>query len=68
MTKERSLIGSIAGSSKQEQIDMFIDWYRDGLLDLGALITDRFEFADIALAADRLAKGQIEGRALVSMS
>lgn len=67
MSKERSLIGSIAGSSKQEQIDMFIDWYRDGLLDLGALITDRFAFKDIAVAAGRLERGEIEGRALVSM-
>lgn len=62
--KEKTVMGSIAGSCKQEQIDDFVDWYRDGHLDLESMISDRVAFADIADGAARLERGEIEGRAL----
>ena len=64
VAKEKTVMGSIAGSCKQEQIDEFVDWYRDGHLDLESMISDRIPFADIAEGAARLARGEIEGRAL----
>lgn len=65
--KEKTVVGSLAGSCRQEQIDDFVDWYRDGLLDLDGLITDRIGFDAIAEGAGRLARGEIEGRALALM-
>ncbi|MEZ5651287.1 MAG: zinc-binding dehydrogenase [Burkholderiaceae bacterium] len=64
MMKEKSLVGVLGGSAPQERIDDFIDWYRDGVLDLEALVTDRFRFDQIPAAADALARGQIVGRAI----
>jgi Zn-dependent alcohol dehydrogenase len=64
LMKEKSLLGALGGSCDQEQIDTFIDWYRDGRLDLGALVTDRYHFEDIPVGASALENGQIEGRAI----
>lgn len=64
LMKEKSLLGALGGSCRQEQIDEFIDWYRDGWLDLAALVTDRFHFEDIPAGAQALEAGLIEGRAI----
>ena len=64
LMKQKSLLGALAGSCRQEQIDDFLDWYRDGVLDLAALVTDRCRFEDIPAAAESLARGRIEGRAI----
>lgn len=64
LMKEKSLLGALGGSCGQERIDEFIDWYRDGVLDLSALVTDRYPFEDIPAAAQALANGRIEGRAI----
>jgi len=67
LMKEKTLLGALGGSVRQERLDDYIDWYRDGLLDLGALVTDRYEFDDIAAGADALARGAIAGRAIALM-
>lgn len=67
MMKEKTLLGTVAGSCRQEHIDLFLDWYQDGILDLSALVTDRYRFDDIAMAADALGKGRVDGRAIVLM-
>ena len=64
MRKQKSMVGVLGGSAPQQQIDDFIDWYRDGILDLAALVTDRFRFDDIPAAADALERGRIAGRAI----
>lgn len=68
LMKEKTILGALGGSCRQEQIDDFIDWYRDGLLDLAALVTDRYRFEEIPVAAEALARGQIEGRAIALMN
>lgn len=64
LMKEKSLAGALAGSCAQERIDDFLDWYRDGLLDLSALVTDRYRFDQIPEGAAALAAGRITGRAI----
>lgn len=67
MSAGTSLTGTLAGSCSQEQIDDFLDWWRKGKLDLNSLVTDSFDFTEIALAADALATGRVVGRAIVVM-
>lgn len=64
LVQEKSLIGALGGSTAQEKLDDYIDWYRDGLLDLEALVTDRYRFDEIPKGADALARGQVKGRAI----
>lgn len=66
MATEKTLLGTMAGSCRQEHIDMFIDWYRDGRLDLQAMVTDRFPLEQIVVAVEALSRGDITGRALVT--
>lgn len=64
MFKEKTLAGSLGGSSRQAQIDDYIDWCHDGLLDLSALVTHRYTFDEIPAGAEALARGEITGRAV----
>lgn len=61
---EKTLMGALGGSAPQEQLDDYIDWYRDGVLDLQALVTDRYRFEDIPAGAQALEQGRIAGRAI----
>jgi len=67
MATEKTLLGTMAGSCRQDQIDMFIEWFQDGRLDLRAMVTDRFPLDRIAPAVAALARGDITGRALVTL-
>ena len=67
MPTEKTLLGTMAGSCRQDQIDMFIEWFQDGRLDLRAMITDRFPLDQIAPAVAALARGDITRRALVTL-
>jgi S-(hydroxymethyl)glutathione dehydrogenase/alcohol dehydrogenase len=67
MRKQKSLLGVLGGSARQERIDEFIDWARDGILDLETLITDRWRFEEIPLAAEALELGRVKGRAIALM-
>jgi Zn-dependent alcohol dehydrogenase len=64
---ERSLIGSMGGSSKQEHILRYLEWERDGQLDLERMVTTRYSFEEIGEATSDLAAGKILGRSIVVM-
>lgn len=64
MFKEKTLSGSLGGSSLQAHIDDYIDWCQDGHLDLEALITHRCSFDEIIDSARALEQGLIAGRAI----
>ena len=65
MAAERTLLGSMAGSCRQDHIDMFVDWFLDGRLDLRTMVTNRFRIEDIRPAVAALGRGEIMGRGLV---
>ncbi len=64
---EKSLVGSCGGSSETRDIARFADWCRQGHLDLRALVTDRFTFDQVPDAVEALRRGEILGRALITM-
>ena len=66
LLNEKRFIGSIGGSCQPERdFPMFLDWSRDGRLDLDALVTARYALDDINQAATDLEEGRIFGRAIL---
>jgi Zn-dependent alcohol dehydrogenase len=66
LLNEKKFIGSIGGScSPDRDFPKYLDWYKEGKLDLEAMVTERFALADINAAATALEKGQISGRAIL---
>jgi Zn-dependent alcohol dehydrogenase len=62
----RRYIGTFGGSSRPERdYPKFIDWYRQGVLDLDKLVTARFKLDQINEACDALVNGKIGGRAIL---
>ena len=65
---EKSYIGSIGGSCVPERdFPMFIRWFKEGQLDLNAMVTRRYRLDQINEATDALAQGQISGRAILEL-
>ena len=63
---EKHLTGSIGGTSHPEQdFPIFMDWYRQGILDLDSLVTQRFALDEINDAVDALENGRIAGRSIL---
>jgi Zn-dependent alcohol dehydrogenase len=63
---EKKYIGSIGGSCRPDRdFPMFLRWYKEGDLDLDALVTSRYTLDQINEATDALAAGQISGRAIM---
>jgi Zn-dependent alcohol dehydrogenase len=63
---EKQLAGSAGGSSRPERdFPVFYEWHRQGLLDLDALVTERWTLDEIGPAVDRLADGKVFGRSVV---
>jgi len=63
---EKHLTGSIGGTSHPERdFPIFMDWYRQGVLDLDSLVTQRFALDEINEAVDALENGQIAGRSIL---
>jgi Zn-dependent alcohol dehydrogenase len=64
---ERSLIGSLGGSTRPEYaFKDYLRWYRDGLLPLDAMVTRRYSSLDeINDITSALGRGEITGRAIV---
>ncbi len=63
---EKHLTGSIGGTSHPEQdFPIFMDWYRQGILDLDSLVTQRFALDEINEAVDALENGRIAGRSIL---
>jgi Zn-dependent alcohol dehydrogenase len=66
LLNEKRFIGSIGGSCQPERdFPMFLDWYRDGRLDLDALVTARYSIDQINEATTDLEEGRISGRAIL---
>jgi Zn-dependent alcohol dehydrogenase len=63
---EKRLVGSLGGSSVPEKdFPLFIDWYKNGQLDLGALVTTSYKLEDINQACADLEQGKVAGRAIL---
>jgi Zn-dependent alcohol dehydrogenase len=66
LINEKKYIGSIGGSCRPDRdFPMFLRWYKDGLLDLDAMVTTRYTIDDINTATDDLENGRIFGRAIL---
>ena len=65
---EKRYIGSIGGScSPDRDFPTLVQWHRDGRLDLGALVTERFTLDQINEATTALDEGRISGRAILEL-
>ena len=63
---ERTLLGTLGGSCKPEvDFPEFLRWYREGALDLDALVTERHAIDDINEAVKRLEDGEVFGRSIL---
>lgn len=66
LVTEKSLVGSFCGSCTPDvDIPKFLQWYKNGDLDLDALVTERFRLDQINEAVAALAAGEIDGRAII---
>ncbi|MCS5688386.1 MAG: zinc-binding dehydrogenase [Actinomycetota bacterium] len=63
---ERSYVCSLGGScTPGEDLPRFIDWHRQGILDLDSLVTQRYSIDDIGRAVEDLENGRIAGRSIL---
>lgn len=63
---EKQLVGSAGGSARPERdFPVFYQWHREGVLDLAALVTERWTLDEIDAAVGRLAEGKVLGRSVV---
>lgn len=66
LINEKHFIGSIGGSCvPARDFPTFLDWHRQGDLDLDSMVTQRYSIDQINEATDALASGQISGRAIL---
>jgi Zn-dependent alcohol dehydrogenase len=67
LINEKKYIGSIGGSCRPDRdFPMFLRWFREGDLDLNAMVTTRYTLDQINEATDALSSGQISGRAIMT--
>jgi Zn-dependent alcohol dehydrogenase len=63
---EKKFVGSIGGSCKPDRdFPHFIRMFKEGELDLGALVTRRYKLDQINEAVNALSRGEIAGRAIL---
>ncbi|MFN8555851.1 MAG: zinc-binding dehydrogenase [Dehalococcoidia bacterium] len=68
LVNEKTLKGSIGGSCRPERdFPLFLRWFKEGALDLNALVTTRYRLDQINEATAALQAGQIAGRAILVM-
>lgn len=66
LVSERSIIGTLGGTSvPEEDIPRFLDWYKNGDLDLDALVTSRVSLDEINEATKMLEDGKVLGRSII---
>jgi len=66
LVNEKKFIGSIGGScSPERDFPKYLRWFDEGLLDLNALVTERFSIDQINEATTALEEGRISGRAIL---
>ena len=65
---DKTIIGSHGGESVPEKdIPRYGRLYKNGMLDLDNLITERFNLDDINLAIERMKTGASSGRCLIQL-
>ena len=66
LINEKSFKGSIAGSCIPDRdFPKLLEWYKDGSLDLDAMVTARYTIDQINEAVHALETGKIKGRAIL---
>lgn len=66
LVSERKVQGTIGGTSiPDDDIPMYLQWYRDGDLDLDALVTSRVGIDEINEATKLLDDGKVLGRTII---
>jgi len=66
LINEKKYIGSIGGSCRPDRdFPMFLRWYKEGDLDLDAMVTSRYKLDQIIEGTTALERGQIFGRAIM---
>lgn len=66
LVNEKKFIGSIGGScSPDRDFPKYLRWFDEGLLDLNALVSERFRIDEINEATTALEEGRISGRAIL---
>lgn len=69
LVNEKKFIGSIGGSCRPERdFPMFLRWYKEGDLDLAAMVTARYRIDGINEATGALERGEISGRAIMEFA
>ena len=65
---QRTYLGSVGGSSDPDRdFPLFLEWFRDGQLDLTGLVTQRYRLEEINEGFAALARGEILGRAIIEL-
>ncbi|MDH5738480.1 MAG: zinc-binding dehydrogenase, partial [Gammaproteobacteria bacterium] len=66
LVNEKKYIGSIGGSCCPDRdFPKYLDWARQGKLDLNTLVTSRYSLDEINDATTALEQGKIQGRAIL---
>ncbi|MDP6376033.1 MAG: zinc-binding dehydrogenase [Pseudomonadales bacterium] len=66
LVNEKRFIGSIGGSCAPDRdFPRFLDWQKNGELDLDAMVTARYNIEEINDATNALQAGLIQGRAIL---
>lgn len=69
LMNEKRIMGTIGGTSLPEQdIPRFLQWHKDGDLDLDSLVTSRVGLDEINEATQMLDEGKVLGRAIIELS
>jgi Zn-dependent alcohol dehydrogenase len=69
LMNERRVVGTIGGTAlPEEDIPRFLGWYRDGDLDLDALVTTRVGLDEINEATQALDDGKVLGRTVIELA
>lgn len=65
---QKSIVGTMGGNCRQEQLELFCDWAFDGVLDPRDMVSTIYAFEDLPTAVADLRAGKVLGRLLVTMS
>ena len=66
LMNERRVLGTIGGTSlPEDDIPRYLEWYRNGDLDLDALVTSRVGIDEINEATRQLDEGKVLGRTII---
>jgi len=66
LMNERRIMGTVGGTAvPEEDIPTFVEWHRNGDLDLDALVTSRVGLDEINEACQMLDEGKVLGRSII---